>query len=450
MKSHSRLWLLAAALNAMCSFSAHPAWSQAIPSPESNATKEEAQPKISAKATPEQDQAIERRLEQIFSELEGAEEVQVSVRSGVVVLSGEVISPNAREQAVKLARQVEGVVEVKDKTYLVRDVKRQIVPAVERLRELLSDMIGYLPLIALAIVTFLIFWFIAFLLGKWHGLYRRFTANEFLADFVRQLIKLAILAVGLVVAFELLDATALVGTVLGAAGLLGLALGFALRDTVENYIAGILLSMKQPFLHDDWVAIEGWEGHVLRLTSRATIIMTLDGNHVRIPNSKVFNGIVINYTRNPERRFDFDVGVSVDSNLAAAQKLAAITLLEMEGVLQEPAPHVDVQALGDFNITLRVFGWVDQRRFDFLKVKSEAIRLVKEAFDDAGVIMPEPIYNVRMKEPVAAQSESKKRQSAGPKDAIDVQRKAEVQRQMAEDRRESGEPDLLRSDAPLE
>ena len=70
MKSHSRLWLLAAALNAMCSFSAHPAWSQAIPSPESNATKEEAQPKISAKATPEQDHAIERRLEQIFSELE--------------------------------------------------------------------------------------------------------------------------------------------------------------------------------------------------------------------------------------------------------------------------------------------------------------------------------------------------------------------------------------------
>ena len=64
--------------------------------------------------------------------------------------------------------------------------------------------------------------------------------------------------------------------------------------------------------------------------------------------------------------------------------------------------------------------------------------------------MPEPIYNVRMKEPAAAQSESKKRQSAGPKDAIDVQRRTEIQRQIAEERRESGEPDLLRSDAPLE
>ena len=450
MKRHRRLWVIAAALYAMCSFSAHPAWSQAIPSPESKATKDEAKPKISAKATPEQDQAIERRLEEIFSELEGAEEVQVSVRSGVVVLSGEVLSPNTRDRAVKLARQVEGVVEVKDKTTLERDVKQQIAPAVDRLRELLSDVIGYLPLIVFAIVTFLIFWFLAFLLGKWHGLYRRFTTNEFLANFLRQLTKLVILAVGLILAFELLDATALVGTVLGAAGLLGIALGFALRDTVENYIAGILLSMKQPFLHDDWVDIEGREGHVLRLTSRATVVMTLDGNHVRIPNSKVFNGIVINYTRNPERRFHFDVGVSVDSNLAAAQNLAATTLLGMEGVLQDPAPHADVQALGDFNVTLRVFGWVDQRRFDYLKVKSEAIRLVKEAFDDAGVVMPEPIYNLRMQEPTGSPSELKKSQSAGPKNAIDVQRRTEIQRQIAEDRRESGEPDLLRSNAPLE
>jgi small conductance mechanosensitive channel len=448
MKRHSRLLLFAAALNAMCSLSPQPTWSQGVQLPEAKPGKEELAPKISAKAAPEQDQAIERRLEEIFSELEGAQEVGVSVRSGVVVLTGEVLSQNVREQTVKLARQVEGVVEVKDKTTLVRDVGRQIAPAIERLRELVSDILGYLPLIAFAIVIFLIFWLFAFLLGKWDGLYRRFTTNQFLADFVRQLTKLAVLVVGLVVAFDLLDAAALVSTVLGAAGLLGLALGFALRDTVENYIAGILLSMKQPFVHDDWVDIEGQEGHVLRLTSRATIVMTLDGNHVRIPNSKVFNGIVINYTRNPERRFHFDVGVSVDSNLAAAQNLAAKTLLEMEGVLQDPPPRVDVQSLGDFNVTLRVFGWVDQRRFDFFKVKSEAIRLVKEAFDQGGIIMPEPIYNLRMQEPVAAAPE--KHPSAGPKTAIDVQRRTEIKRQIAEDRRESGESDLLRSDAPLE
>ncbi len=118
------------------------------------------------------------------------------------------------------------------------------------------------------------------------------------------------------------------------------------------------------------------------------------------------------------------MGVSVDSNLAAAQNLAAKTLLDMEGVIEDPPPRVDVQALGDSNVTLRVFGWVDQRHFDFLKVKSEAIRLVKEAFDAAGIVMPEPIYNLRMQEPLAAASEPKKRQSAGPKKAIDVGRRS--------------------------
>ncbi|HEY7319471.1 MAG TPA: mechanosensitive ion channel family protein [Candidatus Binatia bacterium] len=450
MHGHSRSLLVAVTLSAICALASvvTPSWSQEIEFARPKPTKDEPAPKLSTKTTPEQDQEIENRLRQIFSELEGAEGVQVNVRSGVVALTGEVVSQNAREQAVKLARQVEGVVEVKDKTTLVRDVKRQITPAIRRLREFISDFIGYLPLIAFAGVIFLGFWGLAFLLGKWDSLYRRFTRNQFLAHFLRQLVKLAVLCLGLLVAFELLDATALVGTVLGAAGLLGLALGFALRDTVENYIAGILLSMKQPFVHDDWVDITGYEGHVLRLTSRATILMTLDGNHVRIPNAKVFNGVVINYTRNPERRFHFDVGVSVDTHLEGAQNLAAKTLLDIEGVLKDPPPCVDVYALGDFNVTLRVFGWVDQGHFSFLKVKSEAIRLVKEAFDAAGIVMPEPIYNLRMQEPGAAARQP--RQTAGSKKAIDIRRRTEIERQIAEDRRESGESDLLRPDAPLE
>jgi small-conductance mechanosensitive channel len=448
MDSHSRSVFVVAALSAICTALVAPAWPQGIELYKSKPVKDEPAPKVSARTTPEEDRAIENRLQQIFSELEGADDVRVTVRSGVVSLAGEVPSQNSREQAVKLARQIEGVVEVKDQTTLVRDVRRQIAPAIGRLQELVSDFIGFLPLVAFAIVVFLAFWCLAFLLGKWDSLYRRFTTNDFLVQFLRQLVKLAVLALGLLVAFELLDATALAGTVLGAAGLLGLALGLALRDTVENYVAGILLSMKQPFVHDDWVDIEGHEGHVLRLTSRATILMTLDGNHVRIPNAKVFNGVVINYTRNPERRFYFDVGVSVDTSLEAAQRLAASTLLDMEGVLQIPPPRVDVHALGDFNVTLRVFGWVDQRDFAFLKVKSEAIRLVKEAFDAAGIVMPEPIYNLRMQEAVAGAAQPRK--TAGPKQAIDIERRSDIERQIAEDRRESSDADLLRSDAPLE
>lgn len=446
----ARLLIVATLLSAFCSAALQPASSQVPQLPESKPVEEGPARKISAQTTRGQDQAVERRLREIFSELEGANRVGVEVRSGVVTLTGQVSSQTTRKQAVEIARQLEGVVEVQDETTPVRGISGQIAPAFQRLRKLVSDLVVSLPLIVFAVAIFLVFWLLAFLLGKWHGLYGRFTNNALLADSLRQLIKLAVLAAGLVVAFELLDATALIGTVLGAAGLLGLALGFALRDTVENYIAGVLLSMRQPFVRNDWVEIEGQEGHVLRLTSRATIIMTLDGNHVRIPNAMVLNRIVINYTRNPVRRFHFDVGVSVDSNIVAAQDLAAKTLLAMEGVIEDPPPRVDLQALGDFNIILRAYGWVDQRRFDFLKVKSEATRLVKQAFDAAGIVMPEPIYTLRMQEPVPKAPAADQRESAGPKNAIDVQRRTEMEQQIAEDRRKSGALDLLQPGAPLE
>ncbi|MGB7950343.1 MAG: BON domain-containing protein, partial [Candidatus Binatia bacterium] len=188
---------LAAALSAICTALVAPAWPQGIELYKSKPVQDEPAPKVSARTSPEEDRAIENRLQEIFSELEGAEEVQVTVRSGVVSLAGEVPSQNSREQAVKLARQIEGVVEVKDQTTLVRDVRRQIAPAVGRLQELVSDFIGFLPLVAFAIVVFLAFWCLAFLLGKWDSLYRRFTTNDFLVQFLRQLVKLAVLGLGL-------------------------------------------------------------------------------------------------------------------------------------------------------------------------------------------------------------------------------------------------------------
>src|SRR3546814_979689 len=75
-----------------------------------------------------------------------------------------------------------------------------------------------------------------------------------------------------------------------------------------------MLSLRQPFRANDHVVIEGHEGRVVRLTSRATILMTLEGNHLRIPNSTVFKAVILNYTRNPERRFDFELGIDANDD----------------------------------------------------------------------------------------------------------------------------------------
>jgi small conductance mechanosensitive channel len=422
------------------------AWAQA-PLPSAPVPRKEppAERTIASETTPAEDRRIERRLEEIYGEVEGAEGIRVEARAGGVVLRGEVLTPRVRERALALARQVEGVVEVRDETELVRGLGEQLAPVGEELRRLASDAVGYLPLVLVALIVLAVFLALAFALARWQALYRRVTANEFLADFLRTGVKLVVVLIGVIAALQVLDATAFIGTALGAAGLVGLMLGFALRDTVENYFAGILLSLRQPFVPHDRVLIAGHEGDVVRLTPRATFLMTLDGNHVRIPNATVFNGVLVNYTRNPLRRFEFDIGVGTAESLVPAQRLAAQTLQAMEGVLSDPPARVDVHALGDYNVVLRAYGWMDQRSHDFLKVRSEAIRLVKEAFDAAGIDMPAPIVDLRRGDRAASG-----RAAAGPRQPIDIRRRDEIAAQIAADRRAADEPDLLRDDAPRE
>ncbi len=133
------------------------------------------------------------------------------------------------------------------------------------------------------------------------------TPNPFVGEpAAAQAIRVASVVVGFVLALNLVGATALMGTVMGGAGVIGLAIGFAVRDALENYISSIMLSLRQPFRANDHVVIDGQEGKVVRLTSRASVLMTLDGNHLRIPNTIVFKAVIMNYTRNPERRLELN------------------------------------------------------------------------------------------------------------------------------------------------
>ena len=132
----------------------------------------------------------------------------------------------------------------------------------------------------MALLSLLAFWFAGRLFTRWSALFERMAPNAFLQGFVKSAVRLAFLVVGLLVAADILGATALLGSVMGAAGVLGLAVGFAVRDTIENYIASILLSLRQPFSPGDHILVEGQEGHVTLLNSRATVLITPGGEHV--------------------------------------------------------------------------------------------------------------------------------------------------------------------------
>lgn len=327
-------------------------------------------------------------------------------------------------------------------------------PVFQRLREEAYAFLAALPMFALAILVVVLAWW----LGSWlsrRGLLARTVARRspFLRDLATTTVRWTVLLAGVVVALEILDATAMVGAVLGTAGVLGVALGFAFKDILENYLAGILMSLRQPFAPRDHVVIDGNEGLIVALNSRATILMTLDGNHLRLPNALVFRSVTLNYTRNPSRRFEFDVGIGVNDDLIRAQQIGIAEMLNLNGVISVPPPRALIIGLGDSSVQMRFQGWVDQRQNDFLLVKSEAIRRVKLALEAAGMDLPEPIYRVQMYEhgaKAASPSPVRGPAEAGVATEIDTGVHADVLSQLEADRRQRGDGDLLNPAAPRE
>ena len=400
----------------------------------------------------EQDEEVTGRLRDIFGQVPGLSGITVEVRGGVAVLRGEVLSLEASVQAAELAQKLEGVVAVDNGVQVASNLQQRISPALSKLYQKGSTFLSFLPLFGIAIMVVLIFLWLGRRVARWDWLFARFSDNVFVTDLLRHVAHLAVAALGFLIALELLEATALVGAVLGTAGVLGVAIGFAFQDMAENSLASILLSLRQPFAPNDLVTIDGQQGKVVRLTSRATILLTLDGNHLRIPNATVFKATILNFTRNPERRFTFAVGIDTEEQIPRAQALAVRTLARCPGVLSEPPPACVVETLGDSTVNLTLVGWVDQRASDFVKARSEAIRRLKEAFDEAHIIMPEPIYKVRMEQTERRQPAPPRSPSPAsevPSSSDDVAPERHLEERISEER-QGDQPDLLGQAGNLE
>lgn len=412
------------------------------------------------------DRRIAERIDGIFAELPAFAAVEVEVQEGVVSLAGTVPKPEDIARAEAIANRVAGVVTVENG--LERDLTLSADSAgITSLAERWSNFVRMLPLIAAALGVWLAIAFIGYLIAGLGRVWNRLAPNGFLAELVASAIRFGFTIIGLVIALDMIGATALLGAVLGGAGLIGIALGFAMRDTIENYVASLLLSLRQPFRANDWVQIDTYEGRVIRLTSRATVLMTLDGNHLRIPNGQVFKAVILNFTRNPQRRFHFDLGVDADDDARAARQLGRDTMAGLDFVLPDPPPEARIIEVGDSNVVIRFLGWVDQRETDWWKAQSEAIPAVKTALEDAGFGLPEPIYRLRFDPrsasvPFAAEVTTEAqgapaprpaRTAAAPQNDEDVRPVDEIAAMVEEERSRPGseqEKDLLDHSRPVE
>lgn len=412
---------------------------------------EQPQGTIEVEDSATQDAAIAVRIRDILSELDGYSEVTVAVSSGIVTLRGTTIDGPAATRLNDIVARVAGVVAIENEVSETTDVRARLNPAVERFQTRITQAIALLPLAAVALLSFIIVLSAGILLARMRNPWDRIAPNAFIANIYRQIVRMVFFVSGLVIALDILGATALLGTILGAAGIVGLAIGFAVRDTVENFIASIMLSIRQPFRPNDIVEIEGDTGKVIRLTSRATILLSFEGNHIRIPNATVFKSRIVNFSTNNERRFDFEIGVASDAVLDHVRALTDEVVAGLYFVLKDPAPMSWVDRIGDGAVILMVTGWIDQNATSLALAKGEAIRMVKAAIEGAGIEVPDTTYRIQMVGAASAMGAAAQPESIASKDkpapiaATDVEdtSKAALDRLAEAERNDPETPDLL-------
>ena len=370
--------------------------STSIRAQDQTSTAETPGPSIAVGADTVSDADISNRIDGIILAVSAFDDVAHDVASGVVTLTGTVPETSDVTRLGGIVGRIEGVVAVENAVEASSDVTERLTPALGRINERVRQTIAFLPLLAIGIATLVAISALGWLLTRSERLFNRIAPNAFIAEILRTIVRFVFVFAGIVVALDLIGATALLGTLLGAAGIIGLAVGFGVRDTIENFVASVMMSIRQPFSPNDLVEIDGEIGNVIRLTSRATILLSPDGNHVRLPNATVFKSKIINYTREPQRRFLFELGVDADSDLAVARETGLAGIRGLDFVLDAPPPAAWIENVGESNVVLQFTGWIDQRRTDYAQARGESIRIAKTTLEAAGFALPEPIYRVRL------------------------------------------------------
>ena len=219
--------------------------------------------------------------------------------------------------------------------------------------------------------------------GKAH---RRTGADDTLFAFAGSLVKYLIFAVAIVTALTQLGfPTTSLAAVLGA---LGLAIGLGLQDTMKSVAAGVMLAILRPFRIGDYVSLAGLDGEVTDISPFTTSLKQIDNKIVIVTNDKVWGDALVNHTRQTRRRFDLYFDISYDDNMDHALQVVHDVANEHPRVLSKAETWVGVHALADWSVKLRLRAWVATP--EFVQVRADLTKAVKEAFDREGISIPYP------------------------------------------------------------
>ena len=172
-------------------------------------------------------------------------------------------------------------------------------------------------------------------------------------------------------------------------GAIALAIGFAAQDLLGNFVAGIFILKDKPFEVGDWIEWDGNSGRVEDIDLRVSRVRTFDNERITVPNGDLANNAVTNPVAYETLRQKFVFGIGYDDDISEATDIIIEKAEAHAEILDDPGPSVRLVELGDSDVGLQCRWWIkDPDRGDFVRVRSEYVTEVKEAFDEAGIDIP--------------------------------------------------------------
>jgi small-conductance mechanosensitive channel len=269
-------------------------------------------------------------------------------------------------------------------------MEEQIEPAVRKIEGYVEGFFWILPNLGIGAVVLALFLLVAWAAKRGvTGLLRRRGRGDLgrlLGDFA----KWGLVLLGALVVATILFPSIKPADLLATLGVGSVAIGFAFKDILQNWLSGLLILYRRPFRTGDQIVSGGYEGTVEHVEARATLIRTYDGQRVVIPNSDIYTRAVTVRTAFPARRSEYDVGIGYGDDPARACRVILDALGKVEGVGRDPAPQAFPWALDASAVTVRVWWWSDSRQHDVVLTRGRVVAAVRRALGEAGIDLPFP------------------------------------------------------------
>ena len=263
-----------------------------------------------------------------------------------------------------------------------------------------GDFVDHLPFLGLGLLILLLTWGAAWLGQRAAALIVGRRARASLRRLIERLLALGIWGLGLLLAAIVVFPGLSPTKALGGLGLLSVAVGFAFRDTFENFFAGMLMLWKYPFESGDFIRSGDIFGRVEQINIRMTLLRKVSGELLLVPNSKLFQNPTEVLTDRPMRRITVMTGVAYGEDLAAALTVIETAVTGCDTVIAGQPVQIFAHGFGDSSMDIEVTWWCDATPLGVRRSRSEIVVAVKAALDAAGIEIPFPYRTLTFAQPL--------------------------------------------------